>query len=98
MPSDRESGVASRESGVGSRGKHAVSPTPDSRLPTPELWVQHLGTLPYAEALDYQREVARARISGAIAEDVLLLVEHPPVITLGRSAKERHLLATPEFL
>jgi lipoyl(octanoyl) transferase len=52
----------------------------------------------YATALDLQREVARARIAGTIAEDVLLLVEHPPVVTLGRSAKEQHLLASPELL
>ena len=62
------------------------------------LLVQRLGLLPYADALDYQRAVARARISGEIAEDVLLLVEHPPVVTLGRSSKERHLLASPELL
>jgi lipoyl(octanoyl) transferase len=54
--------------------------------------------MPYGEALEYQRAVARARISGEIAEDVLLLVEHPPVVTLGRSSKERHLLASPELL
>jgi lipoate-protein ligase B len=63
-----------------------------------ELWVERLGVVPYAEALDFQRQVARARISGAIAEDVLLLVEHPPVVTLGRSSKERNLLATPALL
>jgi lipoyl(octanoyl) transferase len=63
-----------------------------------ELWVERLGVMPYATALDLQREVARSRISGAIAEDVLLLVEHPPVVTLGRSAKEQHLLASPELL
>jgi len=57
-----------------------------------------MGLTPYADALDYQREVARARIAGTIPEDVLLLVEHPPVVTLGRSAKERHLLASPELL
>ena len=62
------------------------------------LLVADLGTLPYAAALDLQRAVARARISGAIDEDVLLLVEHPPVITLGRSSKTRHLLASPESL
>jgi lipoyl(octanoyl) transferase len=64
----------------------------------PELWVERLGVTPYGEALEYQRAVARARISGEIAQDVLLLVEHPPVVTLGRSSKERHLLASPELL
>lgn len=54
--------------------------------------------MPYADALALQRAVARARISGEIGEDLLLLVEHPPVVTLGRSSKERHLLATPALL
>src|SRR5215831_3875937 len=67
-------------------------------MDTRELWIERLGTMPYADALEYQRAVARARISGEIAQDVLLLVEHPPVVTLGRSAKERHLLASPELL
>jgi lipoyl(octanoyl) transferase len=62
------------------------------------LWVERLGLMPYSTALELQREVARARIVGTIAEDVLLLVEHPPVVTLGRSAKEQHLLASPELL
>jgi lipoate-protein ligase B len=52
----------------------------------------------YGEALDLQRSIARDRISGAISQDVLLLVEHPPVVTLGRSSKEKHLTASPEFL
>lgn len=63
-----------------------------------ELWIHRLGTVPYAQALEYQRQVARERISGAIPEDVLLLVEHPPVVTMGRSSKERNLLASPELL
>ena len=54
--------------------------------------------MPYGEALDLQRSIARDRISGAISQDVLLLVEHPPVVTLGRSSKEKHLTASPEFL
>ena len=62
------------------------------------LLVSDLGSVPYADALALQREVARLRISGEIGEDVLLLVEHPPVVTLGRSSKERHLLATPALL
>jgi lipoate-protein ligase B len=64
----------------------------------PQLLVADLGTLPYAEALDLQRAVARARISGEIAEDLLLLVEHPAVVTLGRSTKAGNLLASPELL
>jgi lipoate-protein ligase B len=59
-----------------------------------QLLVADLGTLPYAAALDLQRAAAKARISGAIDQDVLLLVEHPPVVTLGRSSKSHHLLAT----
>jgi lipoate-protein ligase B len=65
---------------------------------SPELWTVSLGTVPYADALALQRDVARRRISGEIPEDVLLLVEHPPVVTLGRSARGRHLTASPALL
>src|SRR3712207_2508589 len=57
-----------------------------------ELLVANLGLRPYAEVLELQRELARARISGELTQDLLLLVEHPPVVTLGRSAKERHIV------
>lgn len=63
-----------------------------------ELWIVSLGRTPYEEALDLQRALARERISGGIPEDVLLLVEHPPVVTLGRSAKSRNLVCSAEFL
>jgi len=62
------------------------------------LLVCDLGTMEYVEALELQRAVARARISGAFDEDLLLLVEHPPVVTLGRSSKDRNLLASPALL
>jgi lipoate-protein ligase B len=57
-----------------------------------------MGRVPYGEALELQRSIARDRISGAIPQDVLLLMEHPPVVTLGRSSKEKNLAASPEFL
>ncbi len=57
-----------------------------------------LGLRSYAEALAFQREAAAARIDRRLARDVLLLVEHPPVITLGRSTKAGNLLATSEQL
>jgi lipoyl(octanoyl) transferase len=63
-----------------------------------ELWVVRLGPMGYEECLELQREVARQRISGSIAHDVLLLVEHPPVVTLGRSSKQKNLISSPAFL
>jgi lipoate-protein ligase B len=54
--------------------------------------------LGYEQALELQRNLARDRISGTIPQDLLLLVEHPPVVTLGRSSKQKHLVASPEFL
>jgi lipoyl(octanoyl) transferase len=54
--------------------------------------------MPYIEALALQREVAAARIAGDIPQDVLLLVEHPPVVTLGRSAKAQNIVCSAEFL
>ena len=74
------------------------SPTPDPLLPTPELWVVRLGTLPYSEALELQRAVARARITGGVPHDVLLLVEHPPVVTLGRTSKRVNLTSSADVL
>lgn len=59
-----------------------------------ELGVVGLGRMAYAEALDLQRRLARDRIAGVIDRDLLLLVEHPPVVTLGRSFRQQH-LTTP---
>ena len=56
------------------------------------LEVVEAGTIPYAEALDWQRQLAEDRIAGRLAHDVLLLLEHPPVVTLGRNSHAAHLL------
>jgi lipoyl(octanoyl) transferase len=61
------------------------------------LEIDWLGCVPYAEAHELQEKAVEARRSGA-AGDRLLLLEHPPVITLGRSAKAENVLATPEEL
>ena len=51
------------------------------------LLIQDLGTRRYGEVLELQRDLCRRRLSGALREDLLLLVEHQPVVTLGRSTR-----------
>ena len=48
-----------------------------------ELWVCHLGTVDYREALTLQERVRSARHAGEVP-DVMLVLEHPPVYTRGR--------------
>ncbi len=55
------------------------------------LDVWRVGRIDYDDALELQRSLVAARTAGEI-EDTLLLLEHPPTITLGRGAKEEHLL------
>jgi lipoyl(octanoyl) transferase len=61
------------------------------------LHLIQLGRIPYAEGLDIQARVVAARKAGRIG-DTLLLLEHPPVITLGRNASRTNILAGDEFL
>ena len=51
------------------------------------LIVHDLGRRDYGEVLELQRTLCRQRMAGEIAEDILLLVEHAPVITLGRGTR-----------
>lgn len=53
--------------------------------------VRRLGRVPYAEGLCVQEDLVAARQEG-LGRDTLLLLEHPPVVTLGRGADESHLL------
>jgi lipoyl(octanoyl) transferase len=57
----------------------------------------HLGRISYAEGLATQQQVIAARKQGLI-EDTLLLLEHPPVLTLGRNAHRSNILASDELL
>lgn len=67
--------------------------TPE-RGPIEAIW---LGRRPYRDVWALQKELAAARADGAIG-DRLLLVEHDPVLTLGRHADETHVLASPDEL
>jgi len=50
-----------------------------------------LGRQPYLPVLELQRRLVRARLDGALNEDLLLLVEHDPVVTLGRGTRQTSL-------
>ena len=63
-----------------------------------QLAVVGLGRMAYGEALDLQRELARRRITKDLEPDLLLLVEHPPVVTLGRTFQKANLSTPPEAL
>ena len=57
----------------------------------------YLGRLGYDDALRLQAEIASLRLEGLI-ENTLLLLEHPPVLTLGRNASRANVLASDELL
>jgi lipoyl(octanoyl) transferase len=63
-----------------------------------QLLTTQLGLVPYGIALELQRDLARRRIAGELDEDILLLLEHPPVVTLGRTAKQAHIISSPDRL
>jgi lipoyl(octanoyl) transferase len=59
--------------------------------------VLQLGTIDYATGLRLQQQLVELRKQEKMG-DVLLLLEHTPVITLGRNAKTSNVIASPEFL
>jgi len=61
------------------------------------IFVLQLGTIDYATGLALQQQLVALRKEEKIG-DVLLLLEHKPVITLGRNAKAQNVVASPEFL
>ena len=62
------------------------------------LAVADLGVVPYAVALERQRALAEDRLAGRLDHDTLLLLEHPPVVTLGRGTQAGSLPVAPELL
>ena len=58
----------------------------------PLLRTRWLGRLPYTEAWDLQRAVHEGKVVGRTKDDYLLLMEHPPVFTIGRNGDGSNLL------
>lgn len=59
--------------------------------------VRRLGTVGYAEGVALQAQLSESRADGR-EPDTLLVLEHPPVITLGRSGGRENVLLSPEAL
>ena len=66
--------------------------------PASRIRVRWLGRLPYAEAWDLQKAIWEGRVQGRTSDDYLLLLEHPPVYTLGRNGDGSNLLVSREDL
>ena len=62
------------------------------------LGVVDIGRRPYTETLELQRSLCRERLAGELRQDLLLLVEHEPVVTLGRGTRPSSLPLAPAEL
>ncbi|MDB9313174.1 lipoyl(octanoyl) transferase LipB [Spirulina sp. CS-785/01] len=59
-------------------------------------WIQVMGLVPYLTAWEKQRSLLTSKLHDPTLEDVLLLLEHPPVYTLGTGSTPEHLKFDPE--
>jgi lipoyl(octanoyl) transferase len=75
----------------------AASISRQAENPTRPCSARWLGRVPYADGLGLQAELVRQRAAGEIP-DQLLLLEHPHVVTLGRTGKDAHVLADGALL
>jgi lipoyl(octanoyl) transferase len=63
----------------------------------PTCDLRNVGLMPYREAFELQQTLVERRKRGEIP-DQFLIVEHPPVVTMGRNGHAENLLAAPELL
>lgn len=75
----------------------ALAPTGPELDGSPRLDVRWLGRIGYREAWALQKRLVDQRVADEIP-DTLLLLEHPPVLTLGRGADEAHVRVSPAEL
>jgi len=61
-------------------------------------YVVDLGVVPYSEAWDLQARLVEARVSGSLPNDVVLVLEHPAVFTLGKRGGRENLLVPEAVL
>ena len=76
-----------------------LAPEEHYRPPDAPAWLSvEFDMLDYGEALSLQHALVAARRNGRIKRDVLLVLEHPPVFTLGRRGGSKNLKVSSEFL
>jgi lipoyl(octanoyl) transferase len=68
----------------------------NAEVPSDEIWVCHLGHVPYSDGIVIQ-ETIRARRTAGELPDTLLLLEHPPVYTRGRRSAAQDLPFSEDF-
>ena len=62
-----------------------------------EAWILNLDTVPYEKAFELQKRLVQMR-SREVINDILILLEHPPVFTVTRKATLNNILASPDEL
>lgn len=62
------------------------------------IWMVEFGRSDYGEIWEFQKRLVEAKSTGILNTDVLLVGEHDPVFTLGRSRRREHLLVSEGFL
>src|ERR1039458_2748009 len=82
--------VLSRAPYPGRESMNRVQPS------SPQLWLCHLGAVPYRDALTMQLSIRERRLAEELP-DTLLLLEHPPVYTRGRRAGDEELGLGEDF-
>lgn len=61
-----------------------------------QCWLYNQGLVSYPAALDWQRSLLKERVNNPSLDDVLILLEHPPVYTLGQGARLEFLKFDPD--
>ncbi|MBM3287127.1 MAG: lipoyl(octanoyl) transferase LipB [Candidatus Eisenbacteria bacterium] len=94
MPLARRS-TSDRETGAGAAS--AVAPVSTARARPPLRILRLAGFHPYEEAWALQREIHAERVRGS-APDTLILLEHRPVVTIGRNGRAANLVVPQDLL
>ena len=81
------------------QGTPAFRDEPGSGRPGPDTWLwMDIPSMEYHDAWDLQGKLVRAMVDGIVERNVVLLLEHPPVFTLGRRGGLEHLTVSQDLL